>query len=230
MRSKLTLYHGSDHVVETPEYGRGRVANDYGQGFYCTESKDLAMEWAVSALHDGFANRYVLDAEYLNVLNLNSPEYSVLNWMAVLVAHRTFSLRTPVARRARRYLIDTFGVNVNAYDAVVGYRADDSYYDFAETFLNNGITVEQLALAMRLGKLGEQVVLKSRFAFSRLRFEGFVPASRDTFYPRRKARDEEASRAYLALLEREEDGLYVQDLMREGVSGDDARIPRNLSS
>ena len=30
--------------------------------------------------------------------------------------------------------------------------------------MNNGISVEQLARAMRLGKLGEQVVLKSKFA------------------------------------------------------------------
>lgn len=56
---------------------------------------------------------------------------------------------------------------------ITGYRADDSYYDYAESFLNNGITVQQLAKAMQLGKLGEQIVLKSKLAFSRIAYEGF---------------------------------------------------------
>ena len=165
----ITIFHGSEQIVETPEFGLGRKNNDFGLGFYCTESEDLAKEWAVSSLRNGFANRYTLDTEYLNILNLNSPDYTILTWIAVLVEHRVFYIKTPVARRAKRYLIDNFGVNVNAYDLITGYRADDSYFDYAESFLNNGISVEQLARAMRLGKLGEQIVLKSKFAFDRIR-------------------------------------------------------------
>ena len=170
MEKWITLYHGSEQLVEEPTFGKGRVNNDFGLGFYCTESEALAKEWAVSSLRNGFANRYTLDTEYLNILNLNSPDYTILNWIAVLVEHRLLSIKTPVARRAKRYLIDHFGVNVNAYDLITGYRADDSYFDYAESFLNNGISVEQLARAMRLGKLGEQIVIKSQFAFSRLRY------------------------------------------------------------
>ena len=173
MEKLVTLYHGSEKVVETPTFGLGKENNDFGLGFYCTESEDLAKEWAVSSLRNGFANKYTLDTEYLNVLNLNSPDYTILNWIAVLIKHRLFSIKTPVAQRAKRYLIDNFGINVNAYDLITGYRADDSYFDYAESFINNAISVEQLAKAMRLGKLGEQIVIKSQFAFDRLRFEGF---------------------------------------------------------
>ena len=171
MEKLITLYHGSEKVVETPTFGLGKENNDFGLGFYCTESEDLAKEWAVSSLRNGFANRYTLDTEYLNVLNLNSPDYTILNWIAVLVKHRLFTIKTPVAQRAKRYLIDNFGINVNAYDLITGYRADDSYFDYAESFINNGISVEQLAKAMRLGKLGEQIVIKSKRAFSYLKFE-----------------------------------------------------------
>ena len=229
MEKWITLYHGSEQLVEEPTFGKGRVNNDFGLGFYCTESEALAKEWAVSSLRNGFANRYTLDTEYLNILNLNSPDYTILNWIAVLVEHRLFSIKTPVARRAKRYLIDHFGVNVNAYDLITGYRADDSYFDYAESFLNNGVSVEQLARAMRLGKLGEQIVVKSQFAFSRLRYEGFDVAEKDKYYVLRKARDEEANRAYLEMLEEESDGLYIQDIMRGGIRNDDPRIPRNLS-
>ena len=224
----MTIYHGSEQIVEVPTFGLGRKNNDFGLGFYCTESEELAKEWAVSSIRSGFSNRYTLDTEYLNILNLNSPDYTILNWIAVLVEHRLFSIKTPVARRAKRYLIDNFGVNVNAFDLITGYRADDSYFDYAESFLNNGISVEQLARAMRLGKLGEQIVIKSKFAFSRLKYEGFDVAEKEKYYVLRKARDDEANQTYLEMLEEESDGLYIQDIMRGGITNDDPRIPRNL--
>lgn len=229
MGKMMTLFHGSEKIIETPTFGEGKKTNDFGLGFYCTESEGLAKEWAVSSLRDGFSNRYTLDTEYMKILNLNSPDYTILNWIAVLVEHRLFTIKTPVARRAKRYLIDNFGINVNAYDLITGYRADDSYFDYAESFLNNAISVEQLANAMRLGKLGEQVVLKSKFAFSRLQFKGFEVAEKEEFYVLRKSRDDEANRLYLAMLEEETDGLYIQDIIRGGVTNDDPRIPRNLS-
>ena len=225
----MTIYHGSEQIVEVPTFGLGRKNNDFGLGFYCTESEELAKEWAVSSIRSGFSNRYTLDTEYLNILNLNSPDYTILNWIAVLVEHRLFSIKTPVARRAKRYLIDNFGVNVNAFDLITGYRADDSYFDYAESFLNNGISVEQLARAMRLGKLGEQIVIKSKFAFSLLKYEGFDIAEKEKYYVLRKARDDEANQTYLEMLEEEGDGLYIQDIMRGGITNDDPRIPRNLS-
>lgn len=229
MKNLITIYHGSKQIVEVPTFGMGKKNNDFGLGFYCTESDDLAKEWAVSSLSDGFSNRYTLNTEYLNILKLNSPDYTILNWMAVLVEHRLFSIRTPVARRAKSYLIDNFGINVNAYDLITGYRADDSYFDYAEAFLNNGITVEQLAHAMKLGKLGEQIVIKSKFAFSRITFEGFELAEKDTYYALRKARDDDANQMYLNILDEESDGLYMQDIMRGGITNDDSRIPRNIS-
>lgn len=229
MEKIITIYHGSEKIVEVPTFGEGKKNNDFGLGFYCTESEDLAKEWAVSSLRNGFANKYTLDTEYMRILNLNSPEYTILNWIAVLVEHRLFSIKTPVARRAKQYLIDNFSINVNAFDIITGYRADDSYFDYAESFLNNGISVEQLARAMKLGKLGEQIVIKSQFAFSRLKFEGFDVAAKEEFYVLRKSRDDEANRLYLEMLEEESDGLYIQDIIRGGIKNDDPRIPRNIS-
>lgn len=229
MDKRITIYHGSNQIVEIPTFGAGRKNNDFGPGFYCTENSNLAKEWAVSSLRNGFSNRYTLDTEYLNILRLNSPDYTILNWIAVLVEHRLFSIRTPVARRAKQYLIEHFGINVNAFDLIIGYRADDSYFDFAEAFLNNAITVEQLSRAMLLGKLGEQIVVKSKFAYSRLQYEGFEIAEKETYYVLRKARNDEAGQKYLDILEEESDGLYIRDIIRGGIVNDDPRIPRNIS-
>ena len=54
--SKIILYHGSNEKIERPIFGKGKVYNDYGQGFYCTEHIELAKEWACNEGVDGFAN------------------------------------------------------------------------------------------------------------------------------------------------------------------------------
>jgi hypothetical protein len=229
MNQLIHIYHGSQEIVRQPEYGKGRRHNDYGLGFYCTESEELAKEWACSSLSDGFANHYLLNLEYLNDLNLSSAEYSILNWMAVLISNRVFRPGTPIAGKAKRYLEENFAVNVNAYDVVKGYRADDAYYDFADAFLNNAITVEQLASAMKLGKLGEQIVLKSRLAFERNQFVDFAVADSSKYLPARKARAMQAETDFRRISESDSDGLYMIDIIRGQVKNDDPRIPRNIS-
>lgn len=229
MKHSITIYHGSQKIITSPVYGLGRRHNDFGHGFYCTESNELAKEWAVSSLRDGFSNRYLLNTEYMKILKLNTSKYTILNWIAVLVEHRLFSIKNPNAVRAKKYLIDHFGINVNAYDMIIGYRADDSYFDFAEAFLNNAITVSRLSAAMRLGKPGEQIVLKSEFAFQNLKFEDAEVAEKENYYVLRKSRSDKANRMFQKILEEETDGLFIQDIIRGGITNDDARIPRNLS-
>lgn len=81
----ITIYHGSEKNIETPVFGAEKKNNDFGLGFYCTQSIDLAKEWAVSSLRDGFANEYELNTEYLKILNLNSTEYTILKNLLISV-------------------------------------------------------------------------------------------------------------------------------------------------
>ena len=173
-----TIFHGSDHIVDLPKHGLGKPYNDYGLGFYCTEYKSMAMEWAVGFDHDGFANEYLLDCQGLTVLDLDADEFTTLHWLSVLLRYRWFDVRAPLANEARSYLLQTFPVDVDSADVVEGYRADDSYFTFAQDFISGTISYRQLGNAMRLGDLGKQVVVKSKRAFSRLKFIGARPAPR----------------------------------------------------
>ena len=165
-----TLYHGSNQIIRIPTYGKGNPQNDYGLGFYCTLEPELAKEWACAEDDDGFANKYMLETEGLTCLHLNGGGYHILNWLAILLENRRFDLSSPVSIRARQYILDTFLPDYKEYDLIEGYRADDSYFSFSRAFLANGITLEQLRRAMRLGKLGEQVVLRTPAAFEALSF------------------------------------------------------------
>lgn len=221
----ITLYHGSASIIETPIFGQGNRHNDYGLGFYCTERLDLAKEWACTENNDGFANEYILQDNGLKVLDLSAKEYHILNWLAILLENRTFSIGQGLPEAARRYIHDTFLPEYENYDVIRGYRADDSYFSFAGAFLNNTISFEQLGRAMKLGKLGEQIVLKSEKAFGRLRFVKAEVANNEIFYPRKTTRDRLAREVFRRDKENSPlDGLYVIDIIRNKISNDDPRL------
>jgi len=111
------------------------------------------------------------------------------------------------------------------YDVIRGYRADDSYFSFAGAFLNNTISYEQLGHAIRLGKLGGQIVLKSEQAFARLRFVKAEVANNEIFYPRKMTRDRLAREAFRKDKGNPSlDGLYMIDILRNKISNDDPRL------
>ena len=223
--SKLVLYHGSPEIIEKPIYGKGKAYNDYGKGFYCTEILELAKEWACTEGVDGYANQYEIETDNLRILNLSADEYTILHWLALLMTYRKLRLSTPVMKRGAEWLKEHFLVDIDDYDAIIGYRADDSYFSFARAFVNNEISLGQLSHAMRLGKLGEQFVLKSPKAFESTKFVSYKSADNTVDYARRKVRDDEARAGFFAELEKEDiDGLYMRDIIREEVKADDPRL------
>ena len=222
----MLVYHGSDHIIEKPIYNGSKRTNDYGYGFYTTESIELAKEWACSDQRNGFANIYDFNLEGLSVLHLNSPEYSILNWLAILTKYRSYWQNGSIAEEAKNYLQQHFFVDPAPYDVIIGYRADDSYFTFAQDFVAGTISLKKLSEAMRLGKLGEQIVLKSEKAFEHIRFVGAEPADAETYYEKKALRDREARRAYRSTrqVSNELNELYMIDIMREGIENGDPRL------
>ena len=223
--SALTIYHGSPDIIKNPEYGLGKIHNDYGRGFYCTESIELAKEWACPSSQDGFSNCYELETRGLNILDLLSPEFCPLHWLALLVSNRRFDLDTPIMRQGMFYLKNNFLPNLSDFDAVVGWRADDSYFSFARAFLSNQNSYSQLINAMKLGKLGDQFVLKSQKAFDLIQFKGFEIANWNKYYALRLNRMKQAAADYKKSLETSDiSGLFIRDLILQEVKNDDPRL------
>ena len=209
----MKLFHGSDHIIETPVYGAGKPYNDFGLGFYCTESLEMAQEWsATQEKAIGYANEYEFNDSGLSVLDLTSGSYTVLHWLSVLLE--------------KQYLTSTFAVNYQDADVIVGNRADDSYFSFARAFLAGSLSYQQLRKAMDLGGLGKQVVLKSPRSFQRLTFIGATESACGLWLPRRRNRDSKARADYQHLAQQGFDagGLYIQDILREEMTPHDARL------
>lgn len=230
--SKIKLFHGSDHVIEKPEFYLGKTNNDYGRGFYCTPELSMAMEWACKQNTDGFVNKYSLEQDSLRVLNLLDGDYHILHWMALLLKNRTFRLSNEIAIDARAYIIEHFLIDLRDYDVVIGYRADDSYFSFAESFVQNGLPLRSLNQALRLGKLGEQIVLVSEKAFRNLEFEEAELADKTIYYPKFITRDFSARETYRNEIRKSrsyKDDIFVLDILREEMTNNDSRIQRILS-
>ena len=222
----MILYHGSEKIIEIPVFGKGSKNNAYGRGFYCTESEELAKEWACSGSNDGFANKYEFDMSGLNVLYLNSEKYNLLNWLAVLTKHRTYWENSTISETAKKYLAENFMIDTKPFDVIIGYRADDSYFSFAQDFVSGAISYRQLGDAMRLGKLGEQVVLMSEKAFGQIKYISNSPADAQVYYRKKKERDSAARREYKRTKSavQLEDELFIVDIMRGGMKQNDERL------
>ena len=223
---KKTIYHGSDHIIEKPQYGYGKPYNDYGVGFYCTENPNMAKEWGVSIDHNGYANEYQIECDGLTILDLNAPEYTMLHWLTILLENREFDASTPLAAEAKDYLLQNFHLDYKTADVIIGYRADDSYFSFASDFINSAISYRQLCNAMRLGKLGQQFVLKSRKAFEQLKFMGYDTADAKEWYKKKAFRDQTARRQYFDVERnrRQRGDLYITTILDEEMKPGDPRL------
>ena len=222
----MILYHGSKDIIEKPIYGQGKKYNDYGLRFYCTDNIELAKEWGTSFERSGYANRYQIDCTGLTILDLNDDKYCILHWLAILLSNREFDTPAGLALEAKEFLKKNFMLDYKKYDIIKGYRADDSYFSFAQDFINGTISYRQLNNAMYLGKLGIQYVLKSKEAFNRIVFDGYEEAEYKEWYAKKMKRDKSARREYFDVERnrRQRGDIYITQILDEEMSPDDKRL------
>lgn len=222
----MKLYHGSDKIIEKPVFVGGKPYNDYGPGFYCTEDYELAGEWAVSFERDGYINTYSIDLRGLSVLDLNSPDYCILDWLEILLENRRFDIQSDFGMEASEYLKKNFHTDHLNCDLIKGYRADDSYFSFAQDFLNNTISLSTFERAMKLGNLGEQIVLKSKKSFTRIVYEESSGAGAMNYFSKKEKRDKNAREDYRSLRGKpwRKGEIYMMQILERELKRDDIRV------
>ena len=200
----MRIYHGSKYLVAEPTLEQGRPRNDFGQGFYCTDNIDLAREWACDGVNAfGYANIYELDTEPLSIFDFrNLPEQQrTLVWAATLMANRRVNLTAGISKADVERFIDTYAIDCSAYDVIIGYRADDSYFDIMRAFCHSAISLASLEQALLLGDLGIQIVLTRQPSFDALRFVGAEEVDARYWGKLRNDRNREATGRFLSLVQ-----------------------------
>lgn len=218
----INIYHGSEKTVRQPKFGTGRAYNDFGLGFYCTEYREFAAEWAVASGRNGFVSAYTLDTAGLRIINLCGPQYNALHWLHVLLNYREFDIPSPLSQQAREYINRYYSLDYQGCDCIAGYRADDVCFAYAREFLSGRISWQRLDAYLRSSSANREFVLKSNRAFDRITFAGHEPALFRDSYPPGAARELAALKSMRRPAGKND--LFITDMIREEVRPYDTRL------
>ena len=115
----MKLYHGSTQIVEKPEIRISRFNKDFYFGFYCTSIEQQAVRWATR-----FGSGYINVYEYVEDANLKILRFEKMTdeWLDFIVACRSGK--------------------AHDYDIVEGPMADDTIFNYVQSFIDGQITRE----------------------------------------------------------------------------------------
>lgn len=227
----MVIYHGSSREIIKPLLEQGNPHNDFGKGFYCSTKYDTACQWACKNNSDGCVNMYELDKTNLLELNLSDGTHSILEWIAVLLNNRSFTITTPLAEITKSYILQNFLPSTNGIDLITGLRADDSYFCFVEGFISNSIPLEVLVNSINKTGGNLQTALISQVAFNKLSFVSSGPAEKDIYYPLITRKDLELRQNIFKasqLTEESINDLYAIDFLRQKIRKNDERLQSTI--
>jgi len=154
----MVLYHGSDVKVENPSLDLSRKNLDFGAGFYSTENRSQAIEFARKVSirkkqKDQIVNIYNFDMEtglsVLSILKFESPDKL---WLDFVQQNR-------------------HGIYAGKqYDLIIGPVANDDVFTTLIIYDQGILNTEQTLEALKIKKLYNQFVFKTKKAFSFLKF------------------------------------------------------------
>ena len=216
----MKIYHGSKVVIKEPNVKGSNELNDYGPSFYLTKDLEAAKSWACKNDSIGIVNEYeIRDQSFdsLKILDLtNRTKFSVLNWMAILMHFRQLDASFIKNNELTLNWLKKYYIDVNEYDVIIGFRADDSYFRFPLRFISNDLAFEDLEDIFLSGELGVQYAFMSQRAIKMFKFQNAIECD-SNYLGHYYSIVSKASKEFDELLNRPRDPnkKYILDLMRE---------------
>lgn len=152
----ITLYHGSNVIVERPRLIEQNRHLDFGYGFYTTTNLEQARSFAGKVMF-----RRKVGAPIVSVyeFDMNAKGLDILRFDAAGEEWLDFVS----ANRAGKY-------DGKKYDIVIGAVANDDVYATFNLYESGFFTRKQTLDALKIKKLYDQVVFVTEKAISQLRF------------------------------------------------------------
>lgn len=155
MGSTVVLYHGTDKVLLQPTWNKGSRYRDFGQCFYTTYNRDMAVDWAEKRFDDNYVvNRYVFDfssadSGYLRVKRFYADE----EW-AKFVYNNRYNKR----------------FNRPNYDIIIGPLADNQLKEQFNKIKTENKTFDEIAALIEYRRYKDmQICFCSDYALSFLK-------------------------------------------------------------
>ena len=149
MADNITIYHGSNVVVEKPQIITSGFYKDFGYGFYCTNLEKQAKKWAL-------AKR---GGSYVSIFNYQpSDDLKVLSFPVMTDEWLDFVVD---CRRGIKH----------DYDIVEEPMADDQIWDYVEDFMEGNITREAFWVLAKFKYPTHQIVFRTEKSLDSITFE-----------------------------------------------------------
>lgn len=154
----ITLYHGSDTIIERPEIRIPNRTLDFGKGFYLTSSEKQASDWVlrrtkIEAVPMGYVNIYDFsfeDAE--KALIVKHFDHPSEEWLDFVMSNR----QNP-------------GFEHN-YDIVIGPVANDRVYTAFSLYEGGTISKDILIKELKTYRLVDQFLFHTAKSLEYLKF------------------------------------------------------------
>ena len=155
----ITLYHGSNICVESPELFRNRGYSDVGDGFYLTDDIDAAQKWANRKGGESRVSVYELSLQSSRTLR------------------KAIYFERPNSEWAE-YIVSCHLGKGHRYDLVYGPIADNRLGSLIRSYRQGRITYDQLLSSIMPYRLRGNIVFQyaicSKKALNCIRYVGWI--------------------------------------------------------
>lgn len=144
----ITLYHGSNQIVDEPEIRIARYNKDFYYGFYCTLIKEQAIKWATRYQSTGYLNEYSYT---------ENPELKIKKFETMTEEWLDF-------------IADCRLGKAHDYDIVEGPMANDTIFNYVQDFIDGNISRAAFWELAKFKKPTHQISFHTARALTTLRF------------------------------------------------------------
>lgn len=145
----ITLYHGSNQIVDEPEIRIARYNKDFYYGFYCTLIKEQAIKWATRYQSTGYLNEYSYT---------ENPELKIKKFETMTEEWLDF-------------IADCRLGKAHDYDIVEGPMANDTIFNYVQDFIDGNISRAAFWELAKFKKPTHQISFHTARALTTLKFE-----------------------------------------------------------
>ncbi len=145
----ITLYHGSNQIVEAPEIRIAKYNKDFYYGFYCTLIKEQAIKWATRYQSTGYLNEYSYT---------ENPELKIKKFETMTEEWLDF-------------IADCRLGKAHDYDIVEGPMANDTIFNYVQDFIDGNISRTAFWELAKFKKPTHQISFHTARALTTLKFE-----------------------------------------------------------
>ena len=144
----ITLYHGSNQIVDEPEIRIARYNKDFYYGFYCTLIKEQAIKWATRYQSTGYLNEYSYT---------ENPELKIKKFETMTEEWLDF-------------IADCRLGKAHDYDIVEGPMANDTIFNYVQDFIDGNISRAAFWELAKFKKPTHQISFHTARALTTLKF------------------------------------------------------------